>query len=84
MSDLRESFLTPRECADRIGIERVTADHIRGEIRDGLLKAEIIHRPVRPGRTKSKPAIRVYEEDFRAYVKRYWPRVFSRLYPGAA
>jgi hypothetical protein len=81
---MSEAFMTPRECADRIGIGRVTGDYIRGEIRDGLLKAEIIVRPVRPGRERSKRAIRVYEDDFKVYVKRYWPRVYARLFPGAA
>lgn len=72
-------FLTPRQCADTLNLPRVTAAYIRSEIRDGLLTAEIIERPVRYGRRRAQPIIRVYPEDFLAYVAKYWPRFVERV-----
>jgi hypothetical protein len=76
-------FLTPRECAERLAIPGVTPDYLRAEIRAGLLTAEIIDRPVRPGRQRSTPIIRVYKQDFRVYVERYWPRFLDHAFPPA-
>lgn len=69
---MTKPFLTTTECADIISM---TSAYLRGEIRDGRLTAEIIHRPVSEGRKRSRPIIRVYPEHFAAYLKRYWPRV---------
>lgn len=78
---INRDYLTPRECGEKIGM---TADYIRREVRDGLLKAEIVERPVRPGRSQSRPRVRIYHDDFKAYVKRYWRRFFEQLFPPAA
>lgn len=74
-------YLTPRECADALG---VTAHYIRGEIADGMLSAEKIERPVREGCQRSHPIIRIYHEDWQAYVRKYWPRFYDKLFPPAA
>lgn len=79
-------YMTPRECAERLeeaGLG-VSAAYIRGDIRDGLLTAEIVHREIRPGRSRSKPLIHVYEADFREYVRTTWPRLFDLVFPPAA
>lgn len=64
-------YLTTRECAAQLG---VTSRYIRGEIRDGRLKAEVIPRDPAPDRQRAHPAIRIYREQWDAYLGRYWPR----------
>lgn len=54
---------------------------VREEIRDGKLPAEVIQRDPSPGRTKSRPSIRVYPEPFARYLERNWPQVYTRIWP---
>ena len=59
--------LTTRDCASRLG---VSTEFIRGEIRDGRLKALVIERP--PNRL----IFRVSERELAEYVRRYqWTTV---------
>jgi hypothetical protein len=64
-------YLKTSECAD---ILDVSIYSIRGEIKDGLLKAEVVDRPARPGRKTGYRSIRVYQAAWRAYLQRYWPQ----------
>ncbi len=58
-------ILTTSDCAQKLGM---TGAYIRGEIRDGRLKARIFSE----GRKRAK--YRIEAEDFTAYVERYWPK----------
>lgn len=69
---MKRPYLTTKECGDVISMSPA---YVRGEIREGRLTAEIIHRPVSSGRTRSRPLIRVYPAEFQAYLEKYWPRV---------
>lgn len=68
--------MTTRQCAEFLN---VSMEFIRGEIEDRRLEANKVQRPVRQGRQRSRPLIRIREDDFRAYVARYWPRHVERL-----
>ena len=68
-------WLTTGEAARVIG---VTAEHIRGEIRDLRLEAEVIPRERLPGRRWARSIIRIYPQDFARYLTKYWPRVVWR------
>ena len=71
-------YLTTAEAACVVG---VTPAYIRGEIREGRLDADVLHRdPVR-GRQSARPVIRIYPEQFEAYVVRHWPRVRWHVKP---
>ncbi len=73
------SYLTPREAADLIeevyGAGRCDEAKIRRHIREGRLEAEVVQRACLPGRSRSKPAYRIFPDQFRAYLRAYWPRV---------
>jgi hypothetical protein len=69
---MSRAYLTTSEAAAVVG---VTAAYIRGEIRDGRLDADVIHREPIRGRQSARPVIRIYPEQLGAYVRRYWPRV---------
>jgi hypothetical protein len=58
-------LLSTTECARALGM---TGAFIRGEIRDGRLKARIFTE----GRRRAK--YRIEAVDFRAYVERCWPK----------
>lgn len=64
-------WLTTGECARILGM---SVDYMRGEIRDGLLRAEVVQREARPGRTRGNRAIRIYRTSWREYLQRYWPQ----------
>lgn len=59
------TWLTTRQCADRLG---VSTDFIRGEIGDRRLKAHVV------AREKKRTIYRVTAEDFGAYLRRYYGR----------
>lgn len=63
-SEEAKSKLTTAECARYLGM---STDFIRGEVRDGRLKA-LIFKP--KGRRRAKYTIE--REDFTAYVQEHW------------
>lgn len=64
-------FLTTADCASALG---VSVDFVRGEIKDRRLRAEVVEREPRPGRSRGNRAIRVYPEAWADYLQRYWPQ----------
>lgn len=62
----REERLSTTACARALG---VTGEFIRGEIREGRLKARI-SKP--EGRRRAK--YRIDAADFDAYVREHWPK----------
>lgn len=77
---MKRPFFTTKEAADLISM---TPAYVRGEIREGRLDAEVIERPVSRGRQRSKPLIRIYPEQLREYLRKYWPRVSFDQQPAA-
>lgn len=59
-----ERYLSPPDCASVLG---VTANFIRGEVKDGRLMARVFTRP--SGRT----VYRIPASAFQAYVEEHWP-----------
>lgn len=62
---LTVKVLTTSDCARALGM---TSQFIRGEIRDGRLRARIY---TNPERRRARYSIKA--EDFTAYVKQHWP-----------
>jgi hypothetical protein len=66
-------YLTTSECATELG---VPTRYIYDEIRAKRLVADVIDRPAAPTRTRGYACIRVYREDFDAYKRKYFARMF--------
>lgn len=69
---MTRSFLTTADCAVIVGM---STRYIRDEISAGRLEAEVITRRPLPQRQRAQRLIRVYPEQFAAYLGLYWPRV---------
>jgi hypothetical protein len=63
--DGAHGWLSTRQCADFIG---VTVHFVRGEIRDGRIRARKLERDGK------RPIYRVSADDFNAYVSKHWSR----------
>jgi hypothetical protein len=67
--DSSDEWLTTNDCADLLG---VSTGFVRGEIRDGRLCANQLHRPGK------RVVYRIAAPDFNAYLLRHWRPISPR------
>jgi excisionase family DNA binding protein len=61
--DITNEWLTTNDCADLLG---VSTGFVRGEIREGRLSANQLHRPGK------RVVYRIAAPDFKTYLLRHW------------
>lgn len=66
LEEERQAILTTAQCARFLG---VTPAFIRGEIQDKRLSARV-YKP----ETKRRAVYTIEQQDFTAYVERFWPK----------